>query len=241
MTTAPDPMTVTVGRESTRCAVVPEDLRLNCRERWRAANVLARRQGTPLARKLPPWRWISASIGFLGLTIERANTAGIGRSCVTTRIITKQHQLWFRVALRVSSATIVLALAALLVRPAEALRYVGPLGTSAFVLLVIVAAVENARYMPSLWQRRHDNDRAAAALRSAGHTGPISFVGGLVSENSSDVIELGRRWLRHVDQHGIALVTVARTERLARAYAVQGFQQVAEHDPLLLMRLPRDR
>jgi hypothetical protein len=120
------------------------------------------------------------------------------------------------------------------------LRYTGPFGP-VLIAVLVVAAVENARDLPLFWRRRHANDCAAAAVRSAGHADTIAFVGGLVSESTNDLIELGRRWLRHVDQCGIALVAVARTDRIARAYICQGFQRVAADDPLLLMRLPRDR
>jgi hypothetical protein len=84
--------------DSAPVVVVPRELRLDWRARWRAANVLARRQGTPLARAIAPWCWLAAGLWFLGLTMTWADTAGIGRACFTTRIITK-HQLVFRVAL----------------------------------------------------------------------------------------------------------------------------------------------
>jgi hypothetical protein len=186
-----------------------------------------------------------AGVWFLGLTKDRAAAAGIGRACVQTRLIMRR-QLWFRVALFGSGAVLVFIVAALVAALAGLvdLPYMGPFGHVLILVLVLVlsvAGVESAPDVPHLWRTRHASDRAAAAVRAAGHTGTIAFVSGLVSEDTRDVIQLGRRWLRHVDEHGIALVTVARTERLARAYTVQGFQPLDVGGPLLLMRLPRSR
>jgi hypothetical protein len=176
---------------------------------------------------------------FLALTMGRAGTAGIGYACVTTRTIAG-NQLRYRVALCISIAAIGFWVAAVVVRPVDVLRGIGPFG-SVLLVLCFVFVVEHARYVPFFWRRRHAAERAAAAVRSAGHTGTLAVAGWLVSENANDAIELGRRWLRYVDQHGIALIADARTERLAYAYTVQGFRKVAVDDPLLLMRLPRSR
>ena len=63
---------------------VPLDLRLDRAQRWVAANVIARRQGTPLARHVPPWRWVAAAVWFTIMTLTRPDTAGVGRACMLT-------------------------------------------------------------------------------------------------------------------------------------------------------------
>jgi hypothetical protein len=109
--------------------VAPRDLRLGWRGRWRAANVLTRRLGTPLARTIPPWRWIAASAWFLTLTMSRAGTAGIGRACVTTQTITERQQFWYPVVQCSSLAVIVFLVAVLVARPVDVLRGIGLLGS----------------------------------------------------------------------------------------------------------------
>jgi len=228
-TTPPPQVTPSIG-------AVPLDLRLDRAQRWVAANVIARRLGTVLARHVPPWRWIAAAVWFTIMTLTRPDTAGVGRACAGTQTFTPRRP-WARAAFYAAAAVIAGLGILTVVNPGVVLA--GLLSSGPIGCVFVVFLVENARDLPAGWHRRNDADRAAAAVRATGHTEPIVIAAGLASEDAHDAVTLARRWLRHVDDHHIAVVARARTERLARAYRAQGFTPAEPGNSLLLLRLPR--
>lgn len=189
-------------------------------------------------------RRVPAAIGsWVWLRRNRDELAVLGQAHLSVVELTErsgiEHQRLQRLARPLLAAEGVLAVAVavwVLLTAGVVIR----LAILAFAVVAAAALVEINYTGWRVIRRGPGRGGGLAAIRAAGHHGPVGFAGVFVARPQGEGAgsELGRRWLEHIDATQAALVIDARDGGLAKWYAAEGFVAL-DDDPLLMYWLPK--
>lgn len=210
--------------------LVPTELRAQVAQLWPIADRLTAAFGTRAGRASKLWRLPARVLWWVCLIASRRGTAVQGNAalCVipatTGRDRAHRWLLW-----PITVASVVNFGYAMVI-----LQRSSTITAMAMLAWTLAVVVEFAPAYSRAVRRRSATRRTLTQLSDV-WTGPVVKVGMLVGGGDAGL--LGRAWLRHADQIGVAVIVDARTARLARVYSRAGFQSAAG-DPAALYRLP---
>ena len=218
-------------------SAVPIELRIPLRRLPSHANQLARSFGTQLARRSQLWRTPAAAFWRLMLLTARTGFSGYGNACLHAAIEPDSDQPLPRRRLKAilaGTAAALVGISVILVANQLPRR----VASSAGLALWVPLAAEMFPMCRRAWHRRTANtpatDEVVALIRTAGHLGPVAIASLFAADGDGGL--LLRKWLRHVDHAGIAVILDAATPSLSVRYCRRGFRSAG--GTLRLYRLP---